>query len=152
MENKKVVYVDMDGVLVDYYNAHKAEIARNPKQPYPQGKWGFFLTLKPLPGAIEAYKLLEEHFDVCILTKPSHKNVNCYTEKAQWIWDYLGIDALEKAVFSCDKARAIGDYLIDDQLNANQENFKGELVRITPDHFPDLVAAANYIIKKEYGV
>lgn len=148
----KTIYIDMDGVLCDYWNAHLAELARNPKQPYPQGKWGFFLTLQPIKDAIESYKLLEEHFDVCILTRPSHYNVNSYTEKAQWIWDKLGLKSLEKAVFSCDKARLKGHYLIDDQDNANQPNFEGEWVHFGTEKFPDWKTVVDYILKKEFGV
>ena len=148
----KTIYIDMDGVLCDYYNEHIEELKRNPKQPYPQGKWGFFLKLKPIKDAIESYKLLEEHFDVCILTRPSARNVNSFSEKAQWIWDYLGFEALDKSVFSGNKARLIGDYLIDDQNNANQSNFKGEWIKFGSDSFPDWKTVIDYIIKKELGV
>ena len=152
MKNKKTVLIDMDGVLCDFYNAAREEIIRNPKQPFPQGRWGFFLKLKPIKDAIESYKLLDEHFDVCILTRASHMNVNCYTEKAQWIWDQLGLKVLEKAIFSGNKARIYGDYLIDDQDNANQSNFKGEWIKFGSEKFPDWKTVVDYILKKEFGV
>lgn len=44
----KTIYIDMDGVLCDFYNAAREEIMKNPKQPFPQSKWGFFLKLKPI--------------------------------------------------------------------------------------------------------
>ena len=37
---KKRIYVDMDGVLCDFYGAAKLRLAENPSQPYPQSKWG----------------------------------------------------------------------------------------------------------------
>lgn len=142
----------MDGVLCDYYNAHKAELLANPKQPFPQSKWGFFLKLKPIKDAIESYKLLNEHFDVCILTRPSDRNINCYSEKAQWILDNLGQEALEKAIFSGDKSRVYGDYLIDDQDNANQAGFKGSWIKFASPDFPDWKTTVDYILKKEFSV
>ena len=145
----KRVLVDMDGVLCDFYNAAKQALIENPKQHYPQGRWGFFLKLKPLPKALESYQLLEKHFDVRILTRPSHMNVNCYTEKAQWIWDHLGIKVLEKAIFSGDKSIIEGDYLIDDQDNAKQADFKGEWIKFGSDTFPDWEHIVKYILNKE---
>jgi putative heme-binding domain-containing protein len=43
-------------------------------------------------GAIEGVKTLQTKYDVWILTRPSIKNTNCYTEKAEWIKKYLGED------------------------------------------------------------
>ena len=90
--DKKRVYVDMDGVLCNFYKAAKQALTDNPKQKYPQSQWGFFLKLEEIPGAIEGFRKLEEKYDLWILTRPSFRNVNCYTEKAQWIWDHLGFD------------------------------------------------------------
>jgi len=149
MENRKVIMVDMDGVLADFYGAAKQALIDNPTQPYPQSQWGFFLKLKPIKDAIESFKLLEEHFDVWILTRPSPRNVNCYTEKSQWIWDHLGFDVLERSIFSCDKSRIKGDYLIDDQNNANQDKFEGEWLKFGSERFPCWSEVVDYILKKE---
>jgi 5'(3')-deoxyribonucleotidase len=81
----KKIYVDMDGVLCDFYGASRKALIENPSQKYPQSQWGFFLKLNEIPDAIESFKKLQEKYDVWILTKPSFKNVNCYTEKAQWV-------------------------------------------------------------------
>lgn len=147
--NKKRVYVDMDGVLCDFYGAAKLRLAENPSQPYPQSKWGFFLKLKPIPGAIDAMVELNRYFDVWILTRPSYQNVNCYSEKAQWVWDNLGFDMLKKTIMCGDKSLVKGDYLIDDQGNAGQENFEGEWLKFGSDSFKDWEMVLEYILKKE---
>ena len=146
---KKVIMVDMDGVLCDFYGAAKKAITDNPGQKYPQSQWGFFLKLKPIHEAIESFKLLELHYDVWILTRPSPLNVNCYTEKAQWVWDNLGFKVLERTIFSCDKARVKGDYLIDDQRNANQEEFEGEWIHFATEKFPNWKTVVEYLLKKD---
>jgi 5'(3')-deoxyribonucleotidase len=102
--DKKRVYVDMDGVLCNFYKAAKQALTENPNQKYPQSQWGFFLKLEEIPGAIEGFRKLEEKYDLWILTRPSFRNVNCYTEKAQWIWDHLGFDIVEKTIMAPNKS------------------------------------------------
>ena len=145
----KRILIDMDGVLCDYYGAFRKAIAEEPEQKFPQSRWGFFLKLKEIPGAIESYKFLEQHFDVRILTRPSFRNVNCYSEKAQWIWDHLSYESMEKAIFSGDKSIVKGDYLIDDQMNANQPNFEGDWIHFATSKFPDWITVVKYICEKE---
>lgn len=131
------LYIDMDGVLCDFYNTAQKMKQDNPKVQYPQGTWGFFENLPPIPGAIEAYKKLEEYFDVRILTKASEFNIGSYSGKAYWVLKNLGFEAQCKMNFSGDKASLIGDILVDDQLNANQANFKGILIRFGTEDSPN---------------
>lgn len=145
---KKRIFIDQDGVLANFYSAAKQALIDNPKQRFPQSQWGFFLKLKPLPDAIESYKMLSDMYDVRILTRASARNVNCYTEKAQWVWDHLGFEALDKMIFSGDKSIVEGDYLIDDQNNAKQDQFKGKLIVFGSKEFPDWKAVMNYFADK----
>ena len=81
----KRIYVDMDDTICDFTSPFKSGLFR---EKYPQSKIGFFLDLEPLEGAVEGMKTLMEKHDVWILTRPSIKNTNCYTEKAEWIKKY----------------------------------------------------------------
>lgn len=137
----------MDGVLCNFYKAAKQALTDNPSQKYPQSQWGFFLKLEEIEGAIEGFRKLQEKYDVWILTRPSFRNVNCYTEKAQWVWDHLGLDVLEKTIMSPDKSLLKGDYLIDDQGNAGQENFEGEWIHFKTEKFPDWKSVVDYLMK-----
>ena len=119
----------MDDTLCHFEKAFHKSVELNPKQPYPQSQWGFFLGLEPYDGAIEGFRKLEEKYDVWILTKPSTKNLNCYTEKAKWIYDHLGQDIVDKLIICPDKSLIKGDYLIDDRLKNGAEEFRGELLR-----------------------
>lgn len=130
---KEKVYVDMDGVLCDFYKAKKEALLKNPKQLFPQSQWGFFLKLEEITDAISSFKKLEEKYDVWILTRPSFYNVNCYTEKAQWVSDNLGFDTLKKTIMSPDKSLLKGDYLIDDM--GGQGNFEGEWIHFGTEKF-----------------
>lgn len=55
IEGRKVM-VDMDDTMFDYSGAHRRERSAVPDLPWPQAKVGFFLRLKPLPGALEAMR------------------------------------------------------------------------------------------------
>jgi 5'(3')-deoxyribonucleotidase len=112
--NKKIVYVDMDGVLCDYRK--RFEELESDLIPLPQTTFGFYTSLEPIYGAIEAYKQLEEKYDVWILTRPSYQNPMCYTEKRVWVEKYLGLKAAQKLIICWNKGLLKGDYLIDDTL------------------------------------
>lgn len=143
---KKRIYIDMDGVLCNFRKAHQEALYNNPIQPFPQSQWGFFLYLEEIPGAIDAFRKLQEEYDVWILTRPSYYNVNCYTEKAQWVLDHLGIDVLRQTIMSCDKSLLKGDYLIDDMNTDKQSEFEGEWIEFGSFKFPDWSAVIKYLI------
>ena len=145
---KKKVYVDMDGVLCDFYGASVKAKAINPAQPFPQSQWGFFLKLEEIEDAVESYRLLETKYDVWILTRPSLKNVNCYTEKIQWVWDHLGEDVAKKTILIPDKSLVKGDYLIDDQGGFGQEEFEGEWLHFGQEKFPNWRAVVECLMSK----
>ena len=147
--DKKRVFVDMDGVLCNFYKAAKQALTENPNQKYPQSQWGFFLKLEEIPGAIEGFRKLEEKYDLWILTRPSFRNVNCYTEKAQWILDHLGFDIVEKTIMAPNKSFLKGDYLIDDMGNAGQEEFEGEWIHFKTEKFPNWETVTEYLMKKD---
>ena len=146
--NKKIIYVDMDGVLCNFNKAYKHALYSNPIQPFPQSQWGFFLKLEEIPGAIEAFKKLQEKYDVYILTRPSIWNLNCYTEKAAWVLNHLGFDVLEKTILSCDKSLLKGDYLIDDSNSDGQPEFEGEWIEFGNFKFPNWDYVVEYLMNK----
>lgn len=134
----------MDDTLCHFEKAFHKAVSLNPKQPFPQSQWGFFLGLEPYDGAIEGLRKLEEKYDVWILTKPSTRNLNCYTEKAKWIYDHFGQDIVDKLIICPDKALLKGDYLIDDKI---WSDFEGEQLHFLSDEYPDWEAVVNYLMK-----
>jgi 5'(3')-deoxyribonucleotidase len=112
------LFIDMDGVLCDFdkkYSDYKKEY---PKLQYPQSLRGFFQYLEPMPGAFEGFKKLTENpeLDIYILTAPSTHNLHCYSEKANWIKQYLGFEWLDKLIITEHKELLLapGCLLIDD--------------------------------------
>ena len=143
MDMKKYrIYIDMDRTLVDY---DKGFAKRRAEAEFPQSKDGFWLGLEPLPGAIEAYKYLDEKYDVWILTRPSFHNLNCYNEKAQWVRDNLGFEAQKKTILCGNKSLVRGQFLIDDHDKDGQPEFEGTWIRIGSSEYPDWTSVVKKI-------
>ena len=89
---KPVVYVDMDGVLVDFDSG----IARLTEQELSmyEGRFdevpGIFARMDPMPGAIEAFTALAGRFDVYILSTASWLNPSAWAHKVEWIHAHFG--------------------------------------------------------------
>ena len=146
-DGRKIVYVDMDDTICDFSTPFRNGEYR---LKYPQSKVGFFLDLEPIKGAIEGIKTLQVKYDVWILTRPSIKNTHCYTEKAEWIKNYLGEDMLNKMILCPDKSLVKGHILIDDDNRHGQSEFEGEHIHFQSDErFLDWNSIIEYLMFNE---
>ena len=145
----------MDNVLCDFNksllarfleNRYSKEKVQTIEQQYPQSKVGFFLNLEEMPDAIESFKKLQEKYDVWILTRPSFMNVQCYTEKAQWVMNHLGFDVLKQTIMAGNKSLLKGDYLIDDMNTDHQSEFEGQWIEFGSERFPNWKSVIDYLI------
>jgi 5'(3')-deoxyribonucleotidase len=143
---KKILYVDMDGVLCNYLKAFKLNKEDNPTQIYPQSEFGFFLGLEPISGSLEAINYLKDYFDVWILTRPSVHNLSCYTEKAQWVRNHLGFDMQIKTIICTNKSLLKGSFLIDDQTEHGQLEFEGKLIQFGTEKFNNWDKIIEYLM------
>ena len=139
----KKVYIDMDDTICDFTKPFKTGQF---SKKYPQSKVGFFLDLDPIDGAIESIKNLQTKYNVYILTRPSIKNIHCYTEKAEWIKKYLGEEMLEKLILCPDKSLVKGEYLIDDDNRHGQTEFEGEHIQFGKGDFKDWKSVMYYLM------
>ena len=139
--NKKVIYVDMDGVLADY-NGRCKELNVDPNNT--DNIDGFFRSLKPLPGAIEAYRKLNKIYDVYVLSTAPWENVTALNDKNAWIKEYLP-EAYKRVIYTHNKNLCMGDYLIDDRIKNGAGEFTGELIHFGSEKFPDWDAVLKYI-------
>lgn len=115
---RELILVDMDRVVANYDQAHAEARTQDPQVTFPQGKYGFFLNIEPMPGAVTAIQtLVLAGFDVCFLTRPSVFNPLSYTEKRAWIEKWFGFDLCYNLILCYDKTMVRGDYLIDDNLH-----------------------------------
>lgn len=154
MHPKKILYFDMDGVLVDF----ESGIRSTPPQELAHyaGRLdevpGIFSRMLPLPGAIEAATLLAAHFDVYVLSTASWHNPSAWHDKLCWIHRYFG--AHEESIFykrlilSHQKHLNAGHYLIDDRLKNGADRFTGQHIHFGTPAFPHWEAVTHYLLQQ----
>lgn len=125
----KRIFIDMDGVLVDF-DAFRA--ASNLTADEMKRMPGAYLAMDPYPDAIAGVRsLIGMGYEVWIATKPPTGVPHAYSDKAEWIMRHLP-ELKRRIIITHDKGLLgdAGDYLIDDRPHkANCESFKGILIR-----------------------
>jgi 5'-nucleotidase len=138
---KKILYFDLDGVLADY--EAKPSYKNNSNIP----EKGFFLSLEPILGGVEAFKKLSDHYDCFFLTTAPWSNTHALSEKRIWVEKHLGDLAFKKLITTHRKDLLRGDYLIDDRTVNGVSEFEGEHIHFGSDKFPNWESVLNYLIK-----
>ena len=151
---KKIVYVDMDNVLVDF----KTGIAKLDQQTIEEYEGrldevpGLFSLMSPYPNAIESVHKLSEKYDLYILSTAPWLNPSAWIHKIEWVHKYIGKekDSLfyKRLILSHHKNLNAGDYLIDDRPNNGAKDFKGEWIHFGSQEFPDWDMVTNYLLSK----
>ena len=102
---KKIVYIDMDGVLVDFQSGID-KLNDNDLEKY-QGRYdevpNIFSLMDPMPGALDAFKLLSKHYDTYILSTSPWENPTALQDKQNWVKKYIGERAKKRLIFSHHK-------------------------------------------------
>lgn len=114
---KKIVLIDMDGVLVEFGDGSFKE---------NKNKKGFFLNKKPIKGAVKAFKELSVKYDCYIVSTPVWSNPHCGMEKRLWVEKHIGLEAKKRLILTHHKNLVKGDYIIDDTKNHGVDKFEGE--------------------------
>ena len=147
-KKEKVLYVDMDNVLV-YFQSGIDALAPEDKEAY-MGTYDncphIFSKMVPIKGAIESFKRLSAVYDTYILSTSPWDNPTALNDKLVWIKCYLGDVAYKSAIFTHHKHLNKGDYLIDDRTKNGADRFEGELIQFGSDRFPDWDAVLAYLL------
>ncbi|MDA9785955.1 hypothetical protein N9D45_05695 [Gammaproteobacteria bacterium] len=131
---KKILYVDMDNVLVDYPSGKMTEqqikdFTGEHLDDFPV----IFAQMLPIEGAIDAFNELSIIFDTYILSTAPWNNNNAWSDKVFWVKKYLGKNAEKRLILTHNKHLNFGDFLIDDRLENGAGKFKGELIHFLHD-------------------
>ena len=146
---KKILYVDMDNVLVDFPSGI-SKISKQLQSEYEDRLDevpNIFSLMDPLKGAIDSYKKLSQIFDTYILSTAPWKNSSAWSDKNEWVKKYLGDVAYKRLILSHHKNLNYGDYLIDDRLANGANLFKGEHIHFGTDKFPDWQSVCSYLLE-----
>jgi len=138
--NKKICYLDMDGVLCNFEEAlfaifphlrelepHSDELSKQIDELCAPGKPGarMFLNMPPIEFAVESYHILTEHYNVLLLTSAPWLCHESAMDKRIWAERELGPKVKKNIIISHHKGLCMGDYLVDDRLKNGVTMFKG---------------------------
>lgn len=148
--NKKILYIDMDNVLVDFESGIN-QLDSETKEQY-EGHLddvpGIFSKMVPMMGAIDAFNLLSDHFDTYILSTSPWDNQTAGSEKLAWVKKYLGEKARKRLILSHHKHLNIGDFLVDDR-DLKNGSFTGEFIKFGVEPFSNWPTVVDYLMKKK---
>ena len=132
------IYLDMDGVVADFERMmHEKSLDAHRLKLIP----GTYINLEPMPGAINGInQLLDQGFNIFILTKIPSKNPYAAAEKLMWVRKHL--PRLEDHVIVTPDKGCVGrriDFLVDDHPEwANAHNFPGSIIQFGVDEAEEI--------------
>lgn len=145
MNRRKIIYFDLDGVLVDLTAGIKKLARENPHNyDYftfnPVGQIvdeveNLFVDLPPNKEMVKLFKELSEddRYDVYIASTAPWDNPSSWTDKRLWVETYLGKGAYKRLILTHHKNLLRGDVLIDDRTANGAGEFEGTHILYTPD-------------------
>jgi 5'(3')-deoxyribonucleotidase len=145
---KKILYIDMDNVLVDFKSALdiqtedilKEYVGREDEIPNLFGK------MQPVKDAVESFKKLSKKYDTYILSTAPWENPSAWSDKLEWVKRHLGELAYKRLILTHHKHLNHGDYLIDDRTKNGADKFSGELILFGSDGFPNWQSVCAYLL------
>ena len=137
---KPVLLLDMDGPLAEWEEGLNSSLLRlDPSFPvenksawktfshysekYPDrakfildaySQPGFYRHLHVVEGAVEAVRLLSEHFTVVPCSSPTFENPTCESDKKAWLQEHFGDELALRLILTKDKTLVRGFAIIDD--------------------------------------
>ena len=147
---KKLLYIDLDGVIADFISAMHSHPLREipPYDEHPDTIPNIFRNLKPIEGAIASVnQLLEsEKYEVYFLSTAPWNNPSAWTDKRLWIEEQFGDKINRRLILTHRKDLVMGDILIDDRPNNGAKDFEGELIKFGSTEYPNWNAVLDYLL------
>ena len=129
---KPILYIDMDGVVVDFpevIDEVPFEIREkcidwcNTHQKHHSDFPGLFSHLSPKKGAIEAITVLLERYSILLLSTAPWGNISAWSDKRSWVETHLPMLGRKCLILSHRKDLNRGRFLIDDREHNGAVSF-----------------------------
>ena len=149
-KDKKILYVDMDGVLVNFQSGIDSlskDNFKKYKNRYDEAP-NIFSLMKPIKNAIFSFNLLSKYFDTYILSTSPWDNSTALQDKQTWVKNYIGERAKKRLIFSHHKNLNKGDFLIDDRTKRGADQFEGKHIHFGYGSFLNWFDVLDYLILK----
>ncbi len=155
---KKIILVDLDGVLVkepskEHEEEKRRKMTRKGRKdgsPDPEEHklhWSdvpdIFLDLEPMEGAIDAYTKLSQDYDLYVVSTAPWNNPSAWSDKRRWVGKHLP-SASHRLFLTHNKHMITGDYLIDDRLKNGADKFPGKFIHFGQEPFENWNKVLDY--------
>lgn len=162
MKDKKILYIDMDGVIADFGKAindidpsvdmSNSTVNYNNRADRVDeiclANPNIFHNLEPMPDSIEYVKKLFELYEVYFLSTPMWIVPESFTGKRIWLETHFGKMAAKRLILTHRKDLNIGAYLVDDRKHNGAGEFTGMHIHFGTDRFPTWESVYDYLWTK----
>jgi len=151
MRKKKILYIDMDNVLVDFQSGidRLDKITRDTYDGSLDDAPGIFSLMLPKKDAIESFIELSKIFDTHILSTAPWANHTAWSDKNKWVKKYLGESVYKRLILTHHKNLNVGDFLVDDRDKNGAAEFSGEFIQFGKGEFSDWKSVKEYLLNKQ---
>ena len=147
---KKLLHIDLDGVIADFISAMHSHPLRKipPYDEHPDTIPHIFRNLQPIEGAVTAVqKLLNSNkYEIYFLSTAPWNNPSAWTDKRLWLEEQFGEKINRKLIITHRKDLVKGDILIDDRPNNGAKNFEGKWIHFGSEDFPDWSSVIKHLL------
>lgn len=151
---KKILYFDMDNVLVnfqgglDIIDRRQPDLLADYEDRYDEIP-GVFSLMPPYCEAVEVFHNMRQIFDTYILSTAPWENPSAWRDKLLWVKKHLGEPATKRLILSHNKHLNKGDFLIDDRTANGAGDFTGKHIHFGSEEFPDWRSVVNFLLENE---
>jgi 5'-nucleotidase len=145
---EKILYVDMDNVLVDFRSGiAQLETVREFDGHFRRS--GNIRSDAAGPRRCRIIRNACTAFRHLCLIDLAVANPSAWSDKLEWVKKYLGTHAYKRLILTHHKNLSIGDYLIDDRTTRDADRFVGELIHFGSERFPNWKAIVEYLLTQK---
>jgi len=148
---QKILYIDMDGVLVDFESGLD-QVDQKTKEQY-KGRLdeipNIFSLMQPVENAIESFNELSYYFDTYILSTAPWENPSAWSDKLEWVKSYLGENAYKRLILTHHKNLNKGHFLVDDREKNGANEFEGKHILFGSKGFENWSVVKTYLINQK---